>query len=173
MDNREEINKLYAVIKNNKLKQWEVAHHVFRIHELGEGSKQLQNNLYVFSDLKKSQSWISKAVNFFDAKNGYLINLVKESKISYSHGVLLMNQRKDRQKNLAQQVMINNISVANLEKLLKNKTYSNQDASLKYVEELFLNKGIRSKLTKSKIEIPYSNTDQLNNILDKLGIIED
>ena len=98
MDNREEINKLYAVIKNNKLKQWEVAHHVFRIHELGEGSKQLQNNLYVFSDLKKSQSWISKAVNFFDAKNGYLINLVKESKISYSHGVLLMNQRKDRQK---------------------------------------------------------------------------
>ena len=69
--------------------------------------------------------------------------------------------------------MINNIFVANLEKLLKNKTYINQDSSLKYVEELFLNKVIRSKLTKSKIEIPYSNTDQLNNILDKLGIIED
>ena len=167
------MNDLYLKIKNENLKQWELASCIFELYESGLSYKDIQINLYVFSDLKKSKAWVSKAVNFFSVKNGYLINLVKNNKISYSHGVLLMNQRIDRQKNLAQKVMVNNISVANLEKLLKNKTYSNQDASLKYVEELFLNKGIRSKLTKSKIEIPYSNTDQLNNILDKLGIIED
>ncbi|NQX83386.1 MAG: hypothetical protein HRS50_01565 [Mycoplasmataceae bacterium] len=86
---------------------------------------------------------------------------------------MLMNQRKSGQKKIVDQIIINNLSVLQVEKILKNKLI-NFDKDYKYVEELFLNKiGFKVIVTKNKIEISYEDINQLNKILDKLGVIEE
>ena len=62
------MNDLYLKIKNENLKQWELAHCVFELHESGLSYKDIQINLYAFSGLKKSKAWVSKAVNFLMLK---------------------------------------------------------------------------------------------------------
>lgn len=166
--------QIYLDVKNNKLKQWELAQKIFNLHELGEGRGEISLKLSTFSNLNKSKSWISKAINFYKKANHDLIRWVESEQISYSHGLLLVNLRIDYQKNLFQKIITNNISVGELEKILQGrKTKINSDQELKYVEDLFLKKGIKTKVTKTKIEINYSDIDHLNRILERLKLIEE
>jgi ParB family chromosome partitioning protein len=113
----------------------------------------------------------------------YVKNKIISNEISAGHGRALISLPSDKQIEMADKIIKENLSVRDIEKLVRNskerkkRKTTEKDKYLTYVEELLTEKfsskvSIKRNKNKGKIEIEYTNTDDLNRILDLLKLDE-
>lgn len=132
----------------------------------------------------KSRSHITNILGLLRLPNE-IQKLLEENKLSMGHARVLSKLEDEAQiKDLAQKIVENNLPVREVEKLAegadferkikieRKKRETNKD--LKYVEELLSEKlDSKVKVKDHKIEISYTNTADLNRILEVMNIKED
>ena len=105
--------------------------------------------------------------------------LINENKISMGHARVL-SKLEDEQKiiELADKIVKDNLSVRQLESLADKDEYvrtnkitkSKKNREYKYIEEELTNYlGSKTRISKNKIEISYTNINDLNRILEIIG----
>ena len=111
--------------------------------------------------------------------------LIEENKITMGHARVLSKLEDETQiKELAQKIINNNLPVRELEKLAEASNFERKikierkkrevNKDLKYVEDLLSDKlDSKVKVKENKIEITYTNTADLNRILEIMNIKED
>lgn len=111
--------------------------------------------------------------------------LIEENKITMGHARVLSKLEDETQiKELAQKIVNNNLPVRELEKLAEASNFERKikierkkrevNKDLKYVEDLLSDKlDSKVKVKENKIEITYTNTADLNRILEIMNIKED
>ncbi|MBP1926288.1 ParB family chromosome partitioning protein [Sedimentibacter acidaminivorans] len=105
------------------------------------------------------------------------------NEITAGHGRAILSLPKDKQIEITNKIIKEDLSVRDVEKLvrenkkIKTKKVFVKDKYITYVEEMLTDRfstkvNIQSKKNKGKIEITYSNSDDLNRILEILKIEE-
>ncbi len=101
--------------------------------------------------------------------------------LTAGHGRAILSLEKEKQKSIADTIIKDNLSVRDVEKLVKasKKPRRNikpeKDKYIAYLEEMLTDKfsskvNIKSNKNKGKIEIEYHSSEDLNRILDLLKI---
>lgn len=132
----------------------------------------------------KSRSHITNMLGLLRLPNK-VQDMILKNEISMGHArVLSKLENKEEIDNLASEVVINNMSVRELEKVVDSKykrtveikrKKKEENSEYKYIEEALEEKfGSKVRIKDNKIQISYSSVDDLNKILELLNInIED
>ena len=131
--------------------------------------------------LGKSQSYITNTIGLLRLPDE-IRDLVVNGKLSMTHARIL-SKISDRNTimTLAERIIKENLSVRDLEEIAKgndikkvvkvNRQVKESDREYKYAEELLCEKlDSKVRVYKNKIEVKFSNTEDLNRILDILNI---
>jgi ParB family chromosome partitioning protein len=131
--------------------------------------------------LGKSQSYVTNTIGLLRLPDN-IRELVINGKLSMTHARILskMSDRNTIEK-LADRIIKENLSVRDLEEIAKGtnigklvkvkRTVKESDREYKYAEELLCEKlDSKVRVYKNKIEVKFSNTEDLNRILDILNI---
>lgn len=114
----------------------------------------------------------------------YVQNKIITNQISAGHGRAILSLDSEKQIELTNRIIKENLSVRDVEKLVrdskkvkKNKKILEKDKYLCYIEEMLTERfstrvSVKNKKNKGKIEIEYTNNEDLNRILDLLNIEE-
>ncbi|MGD9568246.1 MAG: ParB/RepB/Spo0J family partition protein [Sedimentibacter sp.] len=113
----------------------------------------------------------------------YVKNKIIANEISAGHGRAILSLPPERQIFLTDKIIKEDLSVREVEKLVrdskkpKRKTAPEKDKFIAYVEEMLSERfsskvNIKKNKNKGKIEIEYTNNEDLNRILDLLKIEE-
>ena len=107
-------------------------------------------------------------------------HMITDNKISMSHArVLSKLEQKEEIINLANQIVNDNLSVRNIEEISQKETVEKKHKITKqktnneyhYIEEIMKEKlGTKVKIKTNKIEISFTNVNDLNRILEILDI---
>ena len=107
-------------------------------------------------------------------------HMIADNKISMSHArVLSKLEQKEEIINLANQIVNDNLSVRNIEEISQKETVEKKHKITKqktnneyhYIEEIMKEKlGTKVKIKTNKIEISFTNVNDLNRILEILDI---
>lgn len=113
----------------------------------------------------------------------YVQEKIINNEISSGHGRALIGLEKEKQIYITDKIILENLSVRDIEKLIreekkdkqKSKVEKKEDKYINYVEELLTTKftskvRILNNKNKGKIEIEYKGNDELNRILEILEI---
>ena len=125
----------------------------------------------------KSRSHITNIIGLLRLPND-IQKLVNESKISMGHARALSKlESKEEMTNLANKILNENLTVRDIEGLeSKNKQVKSKksvNSEYKYVEDLLRDKlDTKVKIKDKKIEISFTNTADLNRILEILDMKE-
>lgn len=129
--------------------------------------------------LGKSQSYVTNMIGLLRLPSE-VKELVINNKLSMTHARILSKMSDhDTIVKLANKIINENLSVRDLEEIAKGKDKLNQvkrtvkekDLAYKYVEDLLCEKlDTKVRIYKNKIEIKYTNVEDLNRILEKLNI---
>ena len=131
--------------------------------------------------LGKSQSYVTNTIGLLRLPDE-IRELVVNGKLSMTHARIL-SKMSDRNTitMLAERIIKENLSVRDLEEIAKgnninkivkvNRKVKESDLEYKYAEELLCEKlDSKVRVYKNKIEVKFSNTEDLNRILDILNI---
>ena len=130
--------------------------------------------------LGKSQSYITNTIGLLRLPDN-IRELVINGKLSMTHARIL-SKMSDRNtiEMLAEKIIKDNLSVRDLEEIAKgninkvvkvNRKVRESDREYKYAEELLCEKlDSKVRVYKNKIEVKFSNTEDLNRILDILNV---
>lgn len=143
--------------------------------------KKLIENLGITQDelakkLGKSRSHITNMIGLLSLPDE-VKELITDNKISMSHArVLSKIEEKDKVIELANKIIENNLNVRDLEEISKNKEIVKKHKIEKhkineysYIEEQLCEKlGTKVRIKGNKIEINFSNSNDLNRILEIL-----
>ena len=131
--------------------------------------------------LGKSRSHITNMLGLL-ALPEKVKKLIGENKLSMSHARVLSKLENDQQiEQLAEKIINDNLSVRNIEEISQKKAVEKKHKVVKskstneysYVEEIMNDKlGTKVKIKSNKIEISFSNVNDLNRILEILDIKE-
>jgi len=131
--------------------------------------------------LGKSQSYITNTIGLLRLPDE-IRELVVNGKLSMTHARILSKMSDYKTINLlADRIVKENLSVRDLEEIAKgnninkivkvNRKIKESDREYKYAEELLCEKlDSKVRVYKNKIEVKFSNTEDLNRILDILNI---
>jgi len=147
--------------------------------------RKLLDNLKVTQEelakkLGKSRSHITNMLGLLSLPEE-VKEMINNNKISMSHArVLSKIEEKDKILDLAQKIVENNLNVRDLEEMSQDKELikrhhieKKKENEYHYIEEILCDKlGTKVKVSKNKIEIKFSNTKDLNRILEELNLIE-
>ena len=131
--------------------------------------------------LGKSRSHITNMLGLLSLPNK-VKDMISENKISMSHArVLSKIEDKDKILSLANKIMDENLNVRELEELAKDKELAKKNHIEKhktneyhYLEEQLCDKlGTKVRIKSNKIEIKFSNVNDLNRILEILKLTEE
>lgn len=132
----------------------------------------------------KSRSHITNILGLLRLPNE-IQDLLEENKLSMGHARVLSKLEDETQiKELAEKIVLNNLPVREVEKLAEGADFERKikierkkreiNKDLKYVEELLSEKlDSKVKVKDHKIEITFTNTADLNRILEVMNIKED
>lgn len=129
--------------------------------------------------VKKSQSYVTNMLGLLRLPDE-IKDYVVDGKISSAHARILSKMSdKDTIINLANRVVDEKLSVRELEeiargadipKVVKRKTNKTTNTEFKYIEDVLCEKlDTKVRVFQNKIEIKYTNVDQLNKIFDILN----
>ena len=147
--------------------------------------RKLLDNLKVTQEelakkLGKSRSHITNMLGLLSLPEE-VKEMINNNKISMSHArVLSKIEEKDKILDLAQKIVENNLNVRDLEEMSQDKELikrhhieKKKENEYHYIEEILCDKlGTKVKVSKNRIEIKFSNTKDLNRILEELNLIE-
>ena len=147
--------------------------------------RKLLDNLKVTQEelakkLGKSRSHITNMLGLLSLPDE-VKEMINESKISMSHArVLSKIEERDKILDLAHRIVDQSLNVRDLEEISQHKDIIKKHHIEKkrvneyhYIEESLCDKlGTKVKVSKNKIEIKFSNNEDLNRILDVLNLIE-
>lgn len=113
----------------------------------------------------------------------YVQDKIVTNLITAGHGRAILSLEKDKQIEITNKIIKEDLSVRDVEKLVRDnknvkvKRVVEKDKYLTYVEEMLTDRfstkvNIQKKKNKGKIEIIYNNNEDLNRILDLLKIEE-
>jgi len=113
----------------------------------------------------------------------YVQEKIVTNQITAGHGRAILSLTKDKQIEITNKIIKEDLSVRDVEKLVRDnknvkiKKVIEKDKYLTYVEEMLTDRfstkvNIQKKKNKGKIEILYNNNEDLNRILDLLKIEE-
>lgn len=131
--------------------------------------------------LGKSQSYITNTIGLLRLPDN-IRDLVVSGKLSMTHARILSKMSDYNTINLlAERIIKENLSVRDLEEIAKgnninklikvNRKVKESDKEYKYAEELLCEKlDSKVRVYKNKIEVKFSNTEDLNRILEILNI---
>lgn len=131
----------------------------------------------------KSRVYVTNIMRLSNLEE-YVKNKIITNEISAGHGRAMLSLPPDKQINVTDKIIKENLSVRDIEKLVRNskkqprkRTDPEKDKYITYVEELLTEKfssrvNIKRNKNRGKIEIEYTNTDDLNRILDLLKFDE-
>ena len=131
--------------------------------------------------LGKSQSYITNTIGLLRLPDD-IKELVINGKLSMTHARILSKMSDyNTIKLLAERIIKENLSVRDLEEIAKgnginklvkvHRTVKESDREYKYAEELLCEKlDSKVRVFKNKIEVKFSNAEDLNRILDILNI---
>ena len=131
--------------------------------------------------LGKSRSHITNMLGLLSLPNK-VKDMISENKISMSHArVLSKIEDEDKILSLANKIMDENLNVRELEELAKDKELAKKHHIEKhktneyhYLEEQLCDKlGTKVRIKSNKIEIKFSNVNDLNRILEILKLTEE
>lgn len=128
----------------------------------------------------KSRSYVTNIIGLLTLPE-YTKNLVIEDKISHGHARALSKLENESEINhLANRIIEEGLSVRDIEKIVgnpnvekKNKTKRVSNYNIKYniYESIMREKiGTKVKINSKKIEIPYESDNDLDRIIELLGI---
>lgn len=139
----------------------------------------MQKNLITQAELAetigKSRPYISNTIRMLKL-NEEVINMIIKNQLSSGHGKAILKLKdKEKQLQVAKDVIKNNMSVRKTEEYINRltKEKNKEDIFQKDVEERLIEKfntkvSIKRGSKKGKIEIEYYNEDSLNDIIQKL-----
>ncbi len=130
----------------------------------------------------KSRVYVTNIIRLTNLDK-YVQEKIISNEITAGHGRALLSLSKDKQIEITNKIIKENLSVRDIEKLVrdskktKEKKHKEKDKYLSYIEEMLTDRfsarvNIHSKKSKGKIEISYNNVDDLNRILELLKIEE-
>ena len=131
--------------------------------------------------LGKSQSYITNTIGLLRLPDN-IKELVVNGKLSMTHARILSKMSDLNTINmLAERIIKENLSVRDLEEIAKgnsinkivkvHRTIKESDKEYKYAEELLCEKlDSKVRVYKNKIEVKFSNTEDLNRILEILNV---
>lgn len=147
--------------------------------------KKLLTELHITQDelaarLGKSRSHITNMIGLLSLPE-MVKTMIMEDKISMSHArVLSKIASNEKILQLANRILNENLNVRDLEKLASDETiekknqnvrHYHKDSQYQYVEELVCDKlGTKVKIKNKKLEISFANVNDLNRILEIMGI---
>lgn len=108
-------------------------------------------------------------------------NMIMEGKISMSHArVLSKIENNDKVKELAEKIIVDGLSVREIEDLSHNNTLDKKNIQIRHdrnhneykiiEEELSEKLGTKVKVKNNKVEIQFVNSNDLNRILEIIGL---
>ena len=110
----------------------------------------------------------------------YVKDKIVKNLISAGHGRAVLSLDKEKQKSMTDLIIKNNLSVRDVEKLVRSskkpgRKKAEKDKYIVYLEEMLTEKfstrvNIKNNKNKGKIEIEYTGSDDLNRILELLEI---
>lgn len=110
----------------------------------------------------------------------YVKDKIVKNLITAGHGRAILSFDKEKQKSITDIIIRDNLSVRDVEKLVRTskkprRKKTEKDKYIVYLEEMLTEKfstrvNIKNKKNKGKIEIEYTGNDDLNRILDLLKI---
>jgi len=110
----------------------------------------------------------------------YVKDKIVKNLITAGHGRAILSFDKEKQKSITDIIIRDNLSVRDVEKLVRTskkprRKKAEKDKYIVYLEEMLTEKfstrvNIKNKKNKGKIEIEYTGNDDLNRILDLLKI---
>ena len=158
------------------------------LHSIEEATayKKLLDSLSITQEelankLGKSRSHITNMLGLLSLPNK-VKDMISENKISMSHArVLSKIEDEDKILSLANKIMDENLNVRELEELAKDKELAKKHHIEKhktneyhYLEEQLCDKlGTKVRIKSNKIEIKFSNVNDLNRILEILKLTEE
>ena len=130
----------------------------------------------------KSRVYVTNIIRLTNLDK-YVQEKIISNEITAGHGRALISLSNDKQIEITNKIIRENLSVRDIEKLVrdskktKEKKQKEKDKYLSYIEEILTDRfsarvNINSKKSKGKIEISYNNVDDLNRILELLKIEE-
>ncbi|MDF2675738.1 MAG: ParB/RepB/Spo0J family partition protein [Bacillota bacterium] len=130
----------------------------------------------------KSRVYVTNIIRLTNLDK-YVQEKIISNEITAGHGRALISLSNDKQIEITNKIIRENLSVRDIEKLVrdskktKEKKHKEKDKYLSYIEEMLTDRfsarvNINSKKSKGKIEISYNNVDDLNRILELLKIEE-
>ncbi len=112
--------------------------------------------------------------------DGYVKDKIVKNLISAGHGRAILSLDNEKQKSMTDLIIKNNLSVRDVEKLVRSskkpgRKKVEKDKYIVYLEEMLTEKfstrvNIKNNRNKGKIEIEYTGSDDLNRILELLEI---
>lgn len=131
----------------------------------------------------KSRVYVTNIMRLVNLDN-YVQDKIITNKISAGHGRAILSLSKEKQIEITDKIIKEDLSVRDVEKLVRDdkkvkvKRIQQKDKYIIYVEELLTDRfsakvNIRNKKNKGKIEIEYKNNEDLNRLLDLLKIEEE
>jgi len=133
--------------------------------------------------LGKSRSHITNMIGLLRLPNS-VQNLVLENKITMGHARILSKLENEKLiLELTEQIINENLSVRELEDIVSTQNYNkknkikkgkeNKNLEYKYIEEIITEKlGTKVKVSNKKIQISFTNVNDLNRILEIMKIEE-
>jgi len=130
----------------------------------------------------KSRVYVTNIMRL-SSLDDYVKDKIITNQISAGHGRALLSLPSEKQIEITNKIIKENLSVRDAEKLVrddkkvKTRRIVEKDKYLTYVEEMLAESlsarvNIKSKKNKGKIEIQYNNNEDLNRLLDLLKIQE-
>lgn len=131
----------------------------------------------------KSRVYVSNIIRLTNLDK-YVQDKIIKNEISAGHGRAIISLSPDKQIEITNRIIKEQLSVRDVEKLVRNdkrlpqKKIQSKDKYIIYVEDLLSERfsakvNIKSNKNKGKIEIQYNNNDDLNRLLDLLKIEEE
>ncbi len=128
----------------------------------------------------KSRVYVTNIIRLNNLDD-YVKDKIVKNQITAGHGRAILSLDKEKQKSLTDIIIRDSLSVRDVEKLVrstkkpKRKTKPEKDKYIVQIEEMLTDRfsskvNIKSNKNKGKIEIEYTNNDDLNRILDLLKI---
>lgn len=130
----------------------------------------------------KSRVYVTNIMRLINLDK-YVQEKIVSNQITSGHGRAILSLTKEKQIEITNKIIKENLSVRDVEKLVrenknaKPKKIVVKDKYITYVEEMLTDRlstkvNIQSKKNKGKIEIIYNNNEDLNRILDLFKIEE-
>ena len=128
----------------------------------------------------KSRVYVTNIIRLNNLDD-YVKDKIVKNLITAGHGRAMLSLEKERQKSVTDIIVRNNLSVRDVEKLVRTskkprrKEKPEKDKYISYLEEMLTDRfsskvNIRKNKNRGKIEIEYTSSEDLNRILDLLKI---